>query len=302
MSIIHGESLEKINLMFDADYLRSSGTAEENIKELKNILYDVAEVHEALADSKKQVPEWKMYSDWMVTKMFMHVESICQLMKGSFIEWNRLNKPISIVDPISVKVIYRAFFETFLMYHFIYIIPKKEEEIVFRFNVWLYSGLKNRQKLSAETPFAKQRKKEDLVEINKLKEDIANNPNFLSLTPKQRKKLIDKGDSRLFKGWEEIIIESKLNKMLIFDSMYSVLSMHAHTESISIMQIKDGIFNPDQIIQALRNECFAIKVLLSVLAIRWCELEPIIKIRFYGLPTLSRIRMENYSEIGIERK
>lgn len=275
------------------------GAKDENLKSLKEIIYLAMEISQTLTDAKKVALEWERYGDWMRTKMFFHAESICELINGTSLEWARLTAPKKVIDPLSINVLFRAFLETFLMHNFIYLVPKSDEEKKFRFNVWMYSGLMNRQKFSAESKYAKEAKLHDQGEIEKIKKEIIGDKHFMELTDKQKKKLLDEGETKLFRGWKKVIKECGLSSELIMDTTYSFVSMYAHTESVSILQIKDGLLtNPKLIMGAVRQRCFEMKIILSIFIIEMIKYFKIIEIRFNGLSSIDQTKIIEYSKLG----
>ena len=84
---------------------------------------------------------------------------------------------------------------------------KDEQE--FRFLIWAYSSLVDRQKnRQARQVLSKEFLEKEEKELKDYRDRLTENSNFKDLQPKQKSKILEKGDARLSKSWRTIIDET----------------------------------------------------------------------------------------------
>jgi hypothetical protein len=131
----------------------------------------------------------------------------------------------------------RSAFETFLVFHHVFIEPKSVEEKDFRYHSWTLAGLLERQKYSIQSKKGKEQLKIEREIIESLQIKLKNNSCFQRLTQKQQNNLIKKGMQR--PSWKDIGLSAGLNELHVTD-FYSFLCEYAHAGSLSICQVNQA--------------------------------------------------------------
>ncbi|MBK7132260.1 MAG: hypothetical protein IPH69_05360 [Bacteroidales bacterium] len=170
---------------------------EKEIESISKIIDSLITVQQSVVDAKPKLDDWKSYLDSLTTKFILHSSSIVTLAKGTYIKSEFLKKEIKLLDTPTMLVIIRAQLECFLMFHFIYVDPKTDQEKEFRYWNWKYDNLKMRSKISPRTIEIKNQQKADNIEIAQLKTKISESPFLMRFTKDQRKNILNKGNSNL---------------------------------------------------------------------------------------------------------
>ena len=128
---------------------------------------------------------------------------------------------ISFFDAGSINVLGRAALESFLVFNYVFIEPRSDDEKDFRYYLWLYASYRDKQKFSPRS-------------IGALKEKINNNSVFKQLDIKKKEKLL-KGEWRLH-SWTNIGMSAGLSEILA-KQFYGHLCNYAHSGCKSVQQI-----------------------------------------------------------------
>lgn len=244
-----------------------------------------------LVDSKVKFPEWKIYLDILVTKHILHCNTIYNIFNGLTLE-SKLNKiDIKIFDLPSVQILIRAQLENLLIADFIYFQNCLEEEKLFRFNCWMYDSFLQRSKLILASGAINKTQESDKQEVKKLKEQIQGSPYFKKLTFPQQKEIIKRGDSKLFKKWEDLMKLSEL-KEIIINNAYKGLSSQAHSGALSIMNLRTqklGFSNTNLHVYPL---LLLSNLILCVMIVRYKYFSKTTEIAFNKLLSNRRISIE----------
>ncbi len=212
-------------------------------KEYNELVDTLIYLHEKVAEVKVPMKEYELSGDNLMTKFYFHSHSFHRLMSGFEISSSFYKKEINglkVIDISSSLIILRAQFETYLMYHHIYVNPKNEDEKELRWYAWMYSSLLNRQSFPSETFYAKGQKNRDQDILGRLKAVIPMLPGYAKLTPKMQKALLNSGSGKLFNHWDKIMAETGYGKNHFLTYFYNFLCTHAHSEGTSILQVKDS--------------------------------------------------------------
>lgn len=212
-------------------------TIEQNLNDYHSYLDALLYIQNYLSESGINFPEWKYYSDDLVTKHIFHSNTIYNILNGLSIKSELTKLNFTFFDLPSVQVLIRAQLENLLITDFIYFQHISELEKEFRFNCWLYASLLDRSKLSVVGKEIKKLQEQDKIDILKLKDIIIAAPFYKKLSIKQQKTFIEKGDYKLFHSWEDLITLSKL-KGIILNSAYKGLCSQAHSGAMGIMNLK----------------------------------------------------------------
>lgn len=137
---------------------------------------------------------------------------------------------ISFFDAASINVLGRAALEAFLVFHYVYVSPKSDDEKDFRYYSYCLASLLDKQKFPVQT---------DTKVIEELKGKLKNNDSFNKLTVNQKQNLLEKGriiTDWKHQSWKDISIDAGLSEILA-DQFYSYLCGYAHSGCQSVQQI-----------------------------------------------------------------
>lgn len=260
------------------------------IKENSLIINDLVYCHEALSESKKKSPEWLVYSDTLMSKIFFHANTLNNIARGLPIVISSYNISKPIVDVNSAYVVERALIESVLMYNLIYIIPKTAEEKEYNFNVWMYSSLIDRQKFPAKSIQANATKSKDLIAINSVFQQIEKSKYFSKLTQNQKDKIKNKGAHKIFNSWKQLIVLSGFKEEI--ENHYSFISIQAHSEALSVIQLKQSSVEQKKIaiFSILNITC----CILSNLLLKIVKEHKVIEIKYNMLKLENMNRIQAY--------
>lgn len=215
---------------------------EENRNALNELLELLGDLAESLHESGVIVKSWEYYFETIIHKILFHSLSISELSKGIEIKSERLKVNTKVLDTPSIFILTRSIIESFLTLEYIYIEDIPEEEKFFRFKLWEMSGLLSRQNFDTEGKKELEEKKQNEKElIEKIKKEIESHPKFSALGKQQIHKINTFGLPRI-KSWIDMIDSSSLNTKP-FKSSYKLFSNYAHSEFLSILQIKQSNLN-----------------------------------------------------------
>lgn len=274
----------------------------ENLADYHPLVDTLLYLHDAIIERQVPIKYWQKEAQTLFYKFAFHGLTIHQILGGyklSSIYRKDLGKDNKIfIDMSSAKAILRAQFEAFLMYHHIYLNPIEEDIKELRYNAWIYSSLLQRQKFPANTDFAKKQKEKDLTGINKMKEKISKLKSFQNLTINQQDSLLNKGSGKLFNHWEAILKETGFSKGSSFHTVYTSLSMHAHSEGLGIIQLSNQPHHPDNVIYDAKLDLHNSKVLICLMIKSIVDLHEVVKEKYQALPDQIKYDVEIYSKMG----
>jgi hypothetical protein len=233
-------------------YLRKDLNA--NLEDFYEMIEVLFRLHETLGKSAIVIKPWEKYMETLINKLGIQALSLHHLVQGYSYAPKRTdagrfsNK--TILDITSCSAILRAQFENFLMFSHIYINPDTDDEKELRHCAWIYSALLLRQKHPTNEAESLLQKEKDKIAIARLAEQIKKLPSYERLSIKQQKSLLESGSGKLFSHWEKIMEESGFTNST-FKLLYNMLSIQAHSEGLSSLQLsqassfKDSIANQD---------------------------------------------------------
>lgn len=180
------------------------------------------------------------YAKALFVKFFQHVSTVYYLFKGTIIH----ELQAKYFDFTSINILTRAALETYIIFHYIFIDPKDEEEKLFRYHCWRISSEFQLRRLVAITTVAKDIIPQQDKEIEELKTKIKSNKYFNSLTNKQKRRLIENGDWQK-PGWKELASMSGLSDVLS-KHYYSYLCGHVHVQHHQVRQVYKAMNHNEQ--------------------------------------------------------
>ena len=166
---------------------------------------------------------------------------------------NSVNLPsfgdIRVLDSASIDILARAAMEAFLVFHHIYHYPSTGDEGEFRYWTYKVIGLAERQGLPEGTFEHQKQKDEEKKRIEGIIGSLEANPIFKNLTQRQKEGIATGHKRDLWRWnsntnrklyWSEIAVDAGLSKMMA-QHMYSHLSGHAHSGSLSVLQTQQAV-------------------------------------------------------------
>ncbi len=220
---------------------------QENLKSyLKELLDILIYLHEVLAEDKVKVHESIILSEELIIKFYFHGLSINKISEGFNFQSKYFSNgavaKVKFVDVPSILTIGRSQLETLLMYQHLYINSENENELWLRYYAWIYTALLQRSDTPTNTLDTKQKKEDDFKAMEILRKKMESLFPTTNLSEKQQKSLIKKGNGKLFKTWNAIFKDSGFSNG-IFAKLYYILSVYAHTEGLSVIQMKSAKYN-----------------------------------------------------------
>ena len=168
----------------------------------------------SICEANKGLPinneNWILDAEGLAIKFCAHATSALYLYRGTKIPEMRIGN-ISFFDYASLNIICRAAFETFLIFHHLFIQPDSEEEKELRYDSWVLSGLIERQGFPIKSPYGKKQIESEKLIVNSLKDKLRKNKRFIALKSKQQRSITEKGNWK-FKSWAEIALDAGLDK------------------------------------------------------------------------------------------
>lgn len=194
-----------------------------------------------------KVSERVHFINLLSQKFLVHCFSIRKLVEGITLESKTDNLKVPISDPFSIQTLVRTAIENYLVINYLSNSSIDKDLLDGRFDIWMRYGLKQRR----VTPFTEEEKRvTDLDEksIQKLEESIKERDFFKELSADKKVKFLStiNGEWKIIfdrekfypVSWKRLLDEAGINKD-ITAQIYNLLSWHAHSQSISILQLKD---------------------------------------------------------------
>jgi len=203
--------------------MRINGTVEENVTSVEEVLNVLETLHRASRLAEWGDDEVRRQNDWLIEQLIWCSRSMMLLMTDTPRILGALDggpRP----DVVSIVVLQRGFVEAFLMYNHLFCTSADLEEKKFRVNAWLYSGVLLRRKhLSTLVEYSARRAYDDKLQL-KLRERLLESPYMKELSPELQSQLLDEGNARLSKSWEDILREVRVADHVLMAMGFSLLS------------------------------------------------------------------------------
>lgn len=175
-------------------------------------------------------------AEGLCKKFIGHAASALYLFRSTTLPSVKVtDRGISFFDSGSINVLGRAALESFLVFHYVFIEPRSDDEKDFRYYLWLHASYLDRQKFPTRSEDGKKQLNDEKKIIDALKEKINNNSVFKQLDEKKKKKLVEKGQWRL-QSWTDIGVAAGLSEILA-KQYYGHLCAYAHSGCQSAQQV-----------------------------------------------------------------
>lgn len=271
------------------------------LKDYHHFLDTLLYLNEALIDDEAQIPSWKKLSVTLLFKFAFNGFTLHHIWSGLPLSSNYYKHEVSGVsytDVPSAKAVLRSKLETFLMYHYIYVNPSEEDTKELRYYSWIYTGLLHRQQFPSRSAFAQRQRAKDIKEIERLKNIILNLPAYKHLSSKRQAALINHGSAKLFSHWSTIMTETGFIKNNTFLLLYTMLSVYAHSEGLSAIQLNSAFGDPSFQAHQSMNDCLhaieLVCMMITALVTNW----PAPRARFAELPEQLQWDVEILTRLG----
>ncbi len=240
--------------------------------------------------------------------IFTKASYINKLLEGVGFNSKDGGKLNPIIDPTSIAPLVRTLYETLCVFHLVYILPNSQEKKDLVYQLWVSSGLKYRQRFSANFPSSKEKLEHERKEIENIKTTIETSDLFNSLTEKNQKKILAKLKERDYKisftgldvnflTWQELSGTMDLKNDLL-DNIYTYYSLYAHPSNVSVFQF-DTMFSKEEeankrITTTSMKYCFA---LLSMFIADYIKLFPDILKTYNDQDLVSQIALNFHNSM-----
>lgn len=235
---IGGIALIFVSILATVTFIKSREKLTDQEKDLTLLLSILFRVVAANKGVPAEADDRILDAEGLALKFFGHSLSVLYLYRG--ITLPDLSSHIKdFPDPPSLNVVARAAFEAYLVFYYIYIDAKNEDEEDLRYHAWELSGLYERQTFPATTAenVAKLREEKELIRKIELKLDA--NPIYKAFSDKEKKTFFKKLKMSNWrtKGWVEIARSAGFSNANS-KTTYRFLCEHAHSGNISVTQVR----------------------------------------------------------------
>lgn len=180
------------------------------------------------------------YIETLNIKILLATNTALQVANGQNLKV--LDREIDVIDIPSLYVVARTIIECFLTIEYLFVNDISQEERNFRFKLWKIAGFMMRQQTINDTNKIHSAKIEsERQEIDKLKKEVKTSEFYSQLSKNQIWKLDAYGIPRTI-SWSDLLNKSSINTELL-DGYYKLYSNYAHSEFVSIMQMKQMNLN-----------------------------------------------------------
>ena len=220
-------------------------TFQEDYIKLLETLIKVAEANKGTALGED---DRLLDAEGLCKKFFGHATSALYLFRSTTLPSIKVtDRGISFFDPGSINVLGRAALESFLVFHYVFVEPRSDDEKDFRYFLWLHASYINRQKCPSRYEEGKKQLNDEKKIIADLKEKINNNSIFQQLDQKKQEKLLkemEKGKWRFQwqngqwkpASWTSIGVSAGLSEIIV-KQFYGHLCAYAHSGCQSAQQV-----------------------------------------------------------------
>lgn len=245
---------------------------EQDLMKMLNILYKSVSVTRSQVNPPKAEIKLKD-AEHLATKFLVHGVSTLYLSRGTHVhDFPTLR--LGFVDISSIDVVARAAFETFLVFHHIFVAPAQEDERHCRYLSWKVAGLAEKQHFTMTTQEHQDRILADGKELHELYNKLNSNIFFQLHVHNEQKEKVIKGEWKL-QSWREIAQGAGLTRALCLD-MYRYLCEYAHSGFISALEIEHALHKSEQP-HLIEPAMITVSIATANLIHDYCELFPAAK-------------------------
>ncbi len=249
----------------------------------------------------------RMILQMMLTKI-LHLKGVIQGVSFKAKNNAYLN---NLIDPTIVTALVRNIYETVGVFHLIFINTKTDDERNLLYNLWVHSGLKNRQMFASTAQLEEsfEKLKAEKKEMDALVVSIKENPLYVRLDTRNRE-IIDKalkdkrylikinGDTVKEMNWQDLAVTMKVRTGL-FDNAYTYFCLHAHPSNVAVFQFHD-MFKKDNpaFKEVTMTNCSTASILFSMFIADYIKQNPEILNVFNSLDIRDQIVIGFYNTLA----
>lgn len=204
-----------------------------------------------IGEARIELPDYKSYLDILLFNFIVTSRSLLTILEGVPINTGYHGKS-KLTDIVLLHTTSRYLIENYLTIYYLFVQEKDDENLIeFRYKVYKHSGLCKWQEFPSpdnkEIIEGIRKQKED---IKSLRNEIETNPVFSDLNKTQRRKILPSferqysASAKIF-NWIELFEASKLSNS--FEESWKWYSNYAHSEFISLRQLKNAIKNTTEV-------------------------------------------------------
>jgi len=173
-------------------------------------------------------------SELLAHKIVFHASSILYLSRGTRLD-DIPEISISFVDNASIRVVTRALLESVWAFHHIFVDPKTQDDLTFRYCCWMLAGFVQRERFPAMTDWGRQQLARDRQDTSRYREELTRTEAFDKLTAGNKRKALN-GEL-----WRPQPLRSTAERFLgrrFGAATYAWLSSYQHGDALSAIQIR----------------------------------------------------------------
>lgn len=239
-------------------------------------LSSLMDLVDSLFTEKIKMDSWLTWVEPTLFKLILHTSSYLSLFSGSSVAFKK--KEIRLFDEPSILVLFRTILENYSTFYYLFGDSISDEEKVFRINVWKYSAIKQRSEFRALSKESKQQQERDFISNEGTRKEIENSKFFSQYNQSEQRVILEGKKPRLFYSWKSLMDICRFRNKLYKD-IYSFKSSYAHSEFLSVLQIKDKV--PE--LNKKANTHYSLILVHSILCkciLDLCDIFPIVLVQF----------------------
>lgn len=215
-----------------------------------------------------------------------------------------------IIDPTILVSLIRNLYETVCLFHLIYVDSQTDDEKQIRYNLWVVSGLKYRQRFSEQATTSEniQKVEDERNVIDDIENKIYTNPIYTSLPELEQKKLqkfvsdkvyaLQFDNNKVIKlSWQQMA-EVMGCKEDFVAHVYTYFSLFAHPSNVAVFNFEAMFRKANEeykiIVRANMRFCFA---MLSIFIADYIKVFPELKDIYEELNLIDQIVLNQYNKL-----
>lgn len=208
-------------------------------------------------------------SELLAHKIVFHASSILYLSRGTRLD-DIPEISISFVNHASIQVVARALLESVWAFHHIFVEPKTEDELAFRYCCWMLAGFVQREQFPAMTDSGKEQLARDKQATSQYREELQRTELFGGLTPGNKRRALN-GQlwrSQSLRATAEAFLGRRFGA-----AIYAWLSSYQHADALSAIQIR-AVDSPERQQHMAESSLLLVAISLSQMIKAYLRLWP----------------------------
>jgi hypothetical protein len=215
-----------------------------------------------LFEKKIKDEPYKYYSETLAFKYNYHALNLNSLLKGTRQISKIFNFDQIVYDMSSAYIIQRSLLEAYLTFYYLYVQPVTDSESRCKWLVYQIAGLNSRQDFKSDYIDYKLKIETEKDIINKCTEELKCNEYFKSLPESKRKEILKAKPAKII-GWQQLFKTSDI-KSELFLKAWRLYSNYAHSEYLSLIQVREYRQGAPEFISAIQSTAFTSLILTSI--------------------------------------